>query len=250
MSINWLVLALADEDLQIPTYGLYGGPGYSGGVLLKPGDQPSFAKQPIDPLDALFSRHDQAVLDATSREEARADLQLIKGIMALPDDAVSSEGDLYAGAAILAMLGRIIHSHPEFLIGFDVAKAVDTAADLIEQGSIRPDPQERAALVAWLQETSAALAERDHPLSDFVADKILDLADRLGDGTLTFALGDNAFTFPEGEAKVLLIEAIADAMETGGIADLVASHHQDANPPILEALHHKLSHHLDWDFAF
>ncbi len=250
MSINWLVLAPADEDLQIPTYGLYGGPGYSGGVLLQPGDQPSFTVQPLDPLDALFSQHDQDVLDVTSREEAQADLRLIKGIMALPDDAVSGEGDLYAGAAILAMLGRIIHSHPETLIGFDVAEAVDTAVDLIEQGSIQPDPQERVALVAWLQETGAALAERDHPLSDFVADKILDLANSLGDGALPFTLGDNAFTFPEGEAQALLFEAIADVVETGEVAGLVAHHQQDANPPILEALQHKLSPHLDWDFAF
>jgi hypothetical protein len=34
MSINWLVLAPADEDLRIPTYGKYGGPDYSGGKLL------------------------------------------------------------------------------------------------------------------------------------------------------------------------------------------------------------------------
>ena len=125
MSINWLVLAPADEDLRIPTYGKYGGPEYSGGKLLRPGDVPDFTVKPINDLDQLFRRHDIAIREAeSSYQQALADLRLIKGILKLPPDAVSGEGDLYAGAAILAMIGRIIVSdrHPEVLARIDLRK--------------------------------------------------------------------------------------------------------------------------------
>src|SRR5262245_51175695 len=47
--INWSVLAPAPdpfENVLVPTYGLYGGPNYTGGVVLGPGDTAS-----------LFSHH-------------------------------------------------------------------------------------------------------------------------------------------------------------------------------------------------
>jgi hypothetical protein len=254
MPINWLILAPADQDLRVPTYGNYGGPDYTGGVLLRPGDTPSFTVKPTDQLDALFLRHDRNVLAAdTPLEQAKADLKLIKGIVALPADAVSGEGDLYAGAAILAMIGRITidDRRPDVLAKIDLPKTIGTAISLIEQGSIQPDAQETAALVAWLHQTGTALAESDHPLAGLAAGKILDLADRLGGGTLTFSLGDDAFTFPAAEAKALLVEAVVDAAGTGSVADLVAAHHQDVVPQLLDALHHKLDFHPShWDFSF
>jgi len=255
MSINWLILAPADRDFRIPTYGNYGGPDYTGGVLLKPGELGSFTVDPTDLLDAEFRRHDRAVLAAdTPLEQARADLRLIKGIMGLSPDAVSGEGDLYAGAAILAMIGRIAidDRRPDVLARIDLPKAIETAIGLIEQGSIQPDPQERTAVVAWLQQTGAALADSDNPPLGLAAGKLLDLVDRLGGGTLTFPLSDDAFSFPMGEAKALLVEAVVHDAETGGAAGSGASHHEEVvASQLLDALHHKLDFHSGhWDFGF
>ncbi|WP_243367635.1 hypothetical protein [Microvirga solisilvae] len=255
MSINWLVLAPADQDFRIPTYGNYGGPDYTGGVLLEPGETASFAVKPVDPLDALFRRHDRAVLAAdTPLEQAQADLKLIKGIMGLAPNAVTGEGDLYAGAAILAMIGRIVvdDRRPDVLAKIDLPKTIETAAKLIEQGSLQPEPQERAALVAWLQQTSAALAESESPIADLAAEKILALVGKLGGGTLSFILSDDAFVLPTGNAaKALFVEAIVHVVETEGTGVSIPSHHGDVASHLFDALEHKLdSHSGHWDFAF
>lgn len=263
MSINWLILAPADEDLRIPTYGKYGGPDYSGGKLLREGETPSFTAKPIDMLDKLFRKHDMAVLEAdSSLDQAKADLHLIKGILKLSDDAVSGEGDLYAGAAILAMIGRIIVTdrHPEVLAGINLSKTIDKAVSLIEQGSIQPDAREVAGLQEWLRDTSAELASRNDPILDLAADKLLDLAGSLQGpdaGTFHFSLDGDAFTFSAGEVKSLLAEAALIAGETwdsdhsGGLS---IAHH-DAGPMVLphqlEALAHKAGLSADlYDFLF
>src|SRR5829696_6671379 len=207
MSINWLVLAPADEDLRIPTYGKYGGPDYSGGKLLRSGDVPDFTVKPINDLDQLFRRHDIAVSEAeSSYEQALADLRLIKRILKLPPDAVSGEGDLYAGAAILAMIGRITVSdrHPEVLARINLPKTMDKAIDLIEQGSIRPDAREIAGFREWLKDTGAELASRHQPALDLGAGQAWRPCRHASRGEgqkLHFTLDGDAFTFSVGEAK-------------------------------------------------
>lgn len=248
MSINWLILSPPDQEVQIPTYGNYGGPDYTGGLLRQPGEPVSFEAPPIDPLDALFLQHDREVLLAdTPLEQAEADLKLITEIMLLPDDAVSGEGDFYAGAAILAMIARItlVDRRPDVLARIDLEHVVATAVDLIEQGSLQPDPQETAALAAWLQQTSTALSNSDHPLADVAAAEILDLAERLGGGSLTFPLSDDALTFSTEEEKALFVEALVTVAGTETLDDAVAANQDSSLPQILETLHHKAGFHID-----
>jgi hypothetical protein len=220
MSINWLVLAPADEDLRIPTYGKYGGPDYSGGKLLRSGDVPDFTVKPINDLDRLFRRHDIDVREAeSSYGQALADLRLIKGILKLSPAAVSGEGDLYAGAAILAAIGRIIVSdrHPEVLARIDLPRTIDKAIDLIEQGSIRPDAREIAGFREWLKDTGSELASRHQPTLDLAADKLRDLADTLHGANARkfhFTLDGDAFTFTAGEAKSFLAHTAQDLAAT------------------------------------
>jgi hypothetical protein len=178
MFINWLVLAPTPEGIPVPTYGNYGGPDYSGGKIVGPGESPDFTVAAKDPLDELFLRHDEAhanpASDALSR--AQADIALIQGIQALPENAVSAEGDLYAGAAILATIYQIsvVDRHPELLASLDVKAVVQKAAGLIEQGSVEPDPQEVAGLINWAGNTVAALAAVDDPILRQIAGTILD----------------------------------------------------------------------------
>jgi hypothetical protein len=258
MSINWLILAPADEDLRIPTYGKYGGPDYSGGRLLREGETPSFTIKPIDPLDRLFRQHDMEILEAeSSLDQAKVDLRLIKGILKLSDDAVSGEGDLYAGAAILAMIGRIIVTdrHPEVLAAINLPKTIDKAVSLIEQGSIRPDAREIAGFQEWLHEASAELASRNEPIFDLAADKLRDLADSLqgpNAETFRFNLDGDAFTFSVGEAKALLAEAVlitAEAWDSDHPGGPALTHHdadQVALPHQIEALAQKMGLHSDF----
>jgi hypothetical protein len=262
MPINWLVLAPAGEDYQVPTYGLYGGPDYSSGILLGPNEAPTFTATPVDRLDALFRKHDIAIRKAPNLlAEAKADVALIKGIMALPASAVTGEGDLYAGAAIIGMIGRIIvhDHHPEVLAKINLPKAIDKAVSLIKQGSIQPDAQEVAGLAAWLDRTSDELASGHGRLGAFAAGKLLDLAAELKSlppGDLNYSIGDQAFTFPVKEAKTLLVEAVEATWSEPGhhtnVADLLAdyaaqvAHHTPVATPQIEALVNKLG----FDFHF
>lgn len=263
MSINWSILAPADEPLQIPTYGNYGGPDYAGGRLLEPGEKPTFTVAPTDQLDALFRKHDMAVINAqTSLEQAKADLRLIKGIMKLSPDAVSGEGDLYAGAAILGAIGRIVVSdrHPELLAKIDLQKTVDKAISLIKSGSIRPDAEERASLASWLQHIGDALSSGSETTLTLAADKLVHLADSMHGKNardLHLTLGDNALHFTVGEAKSLLVQAAEAIAETGhadhsgGLAAVYDNAVHALSTHQLETLVDKLGSHFELgDFHF
>ena len=54
-------LRITDVSVELPRYGLYGGPGYTGGIeldLFPDRVGSSFNAEPIDDLDALFANHD------------------------------------------------------------------------------------------------------------------------------------------------------------------------------------------------
>ena len=52
LSINWSILVPGPGDVPIPTYGNYGGPGYSNGEVLSAPDQPvDYSAPAVDPLD-------------------------------------------------------------------------------------------------------------------------------------------------------------------------------------------------------
>jgi hypothetical protein len=166
MQINWLYLTQGPEGIPIPTYGEFGGPNWSGGNFVGDGEPGDYTVQPEDTLDQLFLSHDQAYDQPDTFDRALADIKLIQSIQALPADAVSGEGDLYAGWAVLAMLYQIamVNKHPGLLLALDLNDTVQDAADLIAQGSISPEPNEVVGLVKWLGETAKGLADLVFPI--------------------------------------------------------------------------------------
>src|SRR4051812_27927554 len=70
--INWDKLDYFDltplqstsSGIPIPTYGNFGGPGYSQGVFLVDPDPAQFDPTPVDALDQQFMLHDEALAAA------------------------------------------------------------------------------------------------------------------------------------------------------------------------------------------
>ena len=106
--INWntdvfidpATLSPAAGGIPIPTYGNYGGPGYSNGSI--GGTITIGARAPVDSLDALFYSHDLAYqLQPQSKDIPSADLALIGGIELLTAAGQhDAEVSLYAGGTI------------------------------------------------------------------------------------------------------------------------------------------------------
>jgi hypothetical protein len=112
----------ATHGIPIPTYGNYGGPGYSAGTIggtvtgTVPPDPP-----PMDPLDALFYAHDFAVQEAQANPDPTAAAALIVGAtidlvhemdalkLINPSEAsYNPAAQLYEGLATLAVVSQII----------------------------------------------------------------------------------------------------------------------------------------------
>jgi hypothetical protein len=182
MQINWLRWTEAPGGVPVPTYGQYGGPNWSGGEVVGDDEPGNYTKPPEDALDKLFRRHDKAYDQPDTLLRAEADFLLIQRILAQDPDAVTGEGDLYAGGAVIAMLYQItvVNKHPEVLIGADLEAIVQGAFDRIEQGSITPESHEIAGILAWLGAVGQALAASDSPIANAVADSVLDLAATIG----------------------------------------------------------------------
>jgi len=162
MSINWLVLAPTQFGFSVPTYEKYGGPRYSAGLLLGPGQTPNFSVQPGDALDALFREHDQVYFSSTDPNVlAQADLTLIMAILALPDTVLSDEAHLYAGAATLGLIVNIAvtHGRPDLLTPDQIALFTADAVDNLQKGSVQPDPSEVIALISWFDQVVSRINE-------------------------------------------------------------------------------------------
>jgi hypothetical protein len=147
------VLPVGTEGaLDLPTYGNYGGGGYSvgdsGEKLLttstgKPLSQArltkvgSDAQDPLDLLDYLFYRHDvvsNEVGEAYNRAQARADASLVKSLIKL-DASYDPEASFYAGGTTLAMIGRLaINDKLHFLSPKVLITAVEDAVGDIQYG--------------------------------------------------------------------------------------------------------------------
>ena len=96
----------AESGIALPTYGNFGGVGYSHGVFVLDPDLAQFDPAPVDALDQLFQVHDQAYAVATATaEQSVADVELIRGIGAL--DQLDPEASLYGGAATLAIIMKL-----------------------------------------------------------------------------------------------------------------------------------------------
>jgi hypothetical protein len=153
MSINWLVVVPTDRGVEIPTYGNYGGPGYSDGHILAPGEVTPLTTPPIDQLDTYFQQHDTAYTSTDPNVRAEADLQLIRGIVSIPDTSLSSEGHLYAGAATLVFIDQItnVYQRPDLFAPGEREALVQNAVSNLQQGNVAPEPEEIAAVPQQLQ---------------------------------------------------------------------------------------------------
>ncbi|OHD85168.1 MAG: hypothetical protein A2Y52_03915 [Sulfuricurvum sp. RIFCSPLOWO2_02_43_6] len=95
----------------LPTYGYWGGPGWSAGERTPPGIEPNWNYGVYDSLDALFLKHDQAYWDAEQHPD-RASQIIFDADIALMRDIASGNWDsglygaLYAPLAEAAFAGK------------------------------------------------------------------------------------------------------------------------------------------------
>ncbi|ANY83421.1 hypothetical protein BB934_34620 (plasmid) [Microvirga ossetica] len=168
------VLPIGTEDaLELPTYGNYGGGGYSagefGGQLLttssgRPLSQTRLTKlgseseDPLDRLDYLFYKHDVAsndVGEAYTRGQAKADASLVKSLIKL-DASYDPEASLYAGGSTFAMIGRLaINDKLHFLPPKVLITAVEDAVGDIQYGLENLPQQELVAALGTLFEPTS-----------------------------------------------------------------------------------------------
>ena len=163
------VLPIGTEGaLELPTYGNYGGGGYSagefGGQLLttssgRPLSQTRLTKlgseseDPLDRLDYLFYKHDVAsndVGEAYTRGQAKADASLVKSLIKL-DASYDPEASLYAGGSTFAMIGRLALNDKLHLLPPKVLiTAVEDAVGDIQYGLENLPQQELVAALGIL----------------------------------------------------------------------------------------------------
>jgi hypothetical protein len=163
----------AEGALDLPTYGNYGGGGYSagefGGQLLttSSGRPLSLARltklgsefeDPLDRLDYLFYRHDVASNDVGepyNRGQATADASLVKSLTML-DASYDPEASFYAGGATLAMIGRLAINDKLHLLSPKVLiAAVEDAVGDIQYGLENLPQQELVAALGILFEPTS-----------------------------------------------------------------------------------------------
>jgi len=163
LNTNWSILVPGPDGVPIPTYGNYGGPGYSNGQVLSSPDQPvDYSAPPVDPLDALFRFHDMAYDSRSTLVRAEGDLALIQGIQGLSLGLLSPEQSLYAGAAIVFGIQQLalVNGHPELLSQPQLLAAASTSVHEIQYGLAHLEPADATGIRAWLAEGgSAALAD-------------------------------------------------------------------------------------------
>jgi hypothetical protein len=156
MNINWSILVPGPGDIPLPTYGNYGGPGYSNGEVLSSPNQPvDYSAPPVDGLDKLFLFHDMAYDSPSTLVRAEGDLALIQGIEELSLSQLSPEESLYAGAAILFAVEQltVTNGHPELLSQSELLAATNTSAQDIQYGLTHLEPTDAIGIRAWLAET-------------------------------------------------------------------------------------------------
>ncbi|MDP8920660.1 MAG: hypothetical protein M3O00_17625 [Pseudomonadota bacterium] len=199
--------------LELPTYGNYGGGGYSagefGGQLLttssgRPLSQTrlttlgSKSEDPVDRLDYLFYRHDVAsndVGEAYTRGQARADVSLIKSLIKL-DASYDPEASLYAGSASFAMIGRLAINDKLHLVSPKVLiAAVEDAVGDIQYG-LENLPH---------QELVAALGKLFEPTSD--------------PGVFAFDFEVETTSFRQEVVEYVALNALNDAIDFGDADD-------------------------------
>jgi hypothetical protein len=136
--------------IPVPTYGEYGGSGYTAGQYSTPGapTDPTLydTVKPIDPLDALFRVHDIAydpVLSGTDPlDRAQADVALIEGIQHIPNGHLDADAAIYGGLATLAFVAQVESVAPDLLSNKQDVHYVREALHDIQHGLHELPPAE------------------------------------------------------------------------------------------------------------
>ena len=189
--INWskpFKVEIENETFQFPTYGNYGGAGYSAGRF---GKEPPLDENDSylsdrelgnnkDALDYAFYRHDVGTgLADTAAEQQAADLALLRRIDNMSNKQLSDpEASLYAGAATIGIAGQALVRNPDAALANKVLPYINDAIDNIETGLSELNQGEARKATRVLEETLDTLQDINFPGS--VLDSFVDrLADRL-----------------------------------------------------------------------
>jgi hypothetical protein len=164
--INWdqpfyvdpATLQPAVSGVPLPTYGNFGGAGYSHGVFIANPDLTQFDPVPVDALDREFLFHDQAsALAGTTAEQAAADAALIRGIEVVNQGQLDAEASLYAGGATLAMIEQLAAADSLGLLSQgELAQASGNALENIGSGLSGLNTAEAMQAAAWLNDVAQA----------------------------------------------------------------------------------------------
>jgi hypothetical protein len=158
--IDPVTLQPAASGIPLPTYGNFGGAGYSQGVFVLNPDPTQFDPVPIDSLDQLFQVHDQAyTAGATPNDLSVADVALIRGIAALDQSQLDPEASLYGGAATLAVIEHLEETDSLGLITQEELVGTTTEAlQNIERGFAGLSTGEIFETINWLNDVTNATA--------------------------------------------------------------------------------------------
>jgi hypothetical protein len=158
--IDPVTLQPAVSGIPLPTYGNFGGAGYSQGVFALNPDPAQFDPVPIDALDQLFQIHDRAyTVGATPSDLAAADVGLIRGIAALDQSQLDPEASLYGGAATLAIIMKLEENGSLGLLTQEELVGTTTEAlQDIERGFAGLSTGEIFETIDWLNDVANATA--------------------------------------------------------------------------------------------
>jgi len=174
-NINWdqpfyvdlATLQPASSGIPLPTYGNFGGAGYSQGIFIANPDPAQFDPVPADALDQQFQFHDQASAAAdTVAEQAAADAALIRGIELANQGQADPEANLYGGGATLAMIEQLaVADSLGLLAPGELAEASGNALESIGRGLAGLSADEAGQAADWLDDVVTA-AGFDVPATD------------------------------------------------------------------------------------
>jgi hypothetical protein len=248
-NINWDLLFYFDPatgestsdptaGIGFPTYGNYGGGGYSagqfGGDLLTRSDGSAYSykqlvkfgddlQDPADQLDYLFYQHDVASAQAGTgytQAQAYADISLLKSLVKL-DASYDPEASLYAGFASLAMIGELaIHNDLNLISPKLLLAGLTDAANDIQYGLQNLDATELATVLGSVFE----------PVSDHV---------------FSFDFTITTSTLAEEGVEFLVMNALNKALDSGESDDAPINTGFLPGPTEYHLTYDTLTHDLD-----
>lgn len=208
-----IVLAGTEGAVPLPTYGNYGGGGYSAGAF---GGEPlttlsgepltqdeltqlgSDLQDPRDALDFRFYLHDVASNDVGEpydQEQAQADAALVEDLVEL-DARYDPEASLYAGGATLGMIARLaLNDELDALSLPLLVVATEDAVGDIRYGLENLPQQELVSALALLFEPTAQ------------------------EGVFAFDFDVTTTSLDEEVVEYLALNALNDAVDSGEADD-------------------------------